>query len=57
MGYTDNYIRVSMPYDAALANRVIQVQLSSINGEGHMRGVEAGVVQWAAAQCQLQTAY
>ncbi len=57
MGYTDNYIRVSMPFDATLANRVIQVQLSSINGEGHMRGVEPGVVQLAAAQCQLQTAY
>jgi threonylcarbamoyladenosine tRNA methylthiotransferase MtaB len=56
LGYTDNYIRVSMPYDAALANRVIQVQLTSIDVEGHMRGIEPAASQLATAHCQLQTA-
>ena len=35
-GYTDNYIRVSVPYDAALANTIVPVQLQRINGDGHM---------------------
>jgi threonylcarbamoyladenosine tRNA methylthiotransferase MtaB len=35
-GYTDNYIRVSIPYDAALANTIVPVQLQRINGDGHM---------------------
>ncbi len=35
-GYTDNYIRVSIPYDVALANAVVPVQLHRINGDGHM---------------------
>jgi threonylcarbamoyladenosine tRNA methylthiotransferase MtaB len=56
LGYTDNYIRVSMPHDAALANRTVPVLLASINGEGHMRGVEPAALQLEAANCILQTA-
>ncbi|MEZ4755748.1 MAG: tRNA (N(6)-L-threonylcarbamoyladenosine(37)-C(2))-methylthiotransferase MtaB [Flavobacteriales bacterium] len=37
-GFTDNYIRVSLPYDPALANRVIDVELQGINGDGHVKG-------------------
>ncbi len=36
-GYTDNYIRVSMPYDALLANTITRVKLDHIDSEGHMR--------------------
>jgi threonylcarbamoyladenosine tRNA methylthiotransferase MtaB len=38
LGYTDNYLRVDLPFDAALINRVVPVQLIRINGEGHMEG-------------------
>ena len=37
-GYSDNYIRVVMPYDAALVNSIVPVALNKINGEGHMEG-------------------
>lgn len=37
-GYTDNYIRVDLPYDAALVNRLVPVHLVRINGEGHVSG-------------------
>jgi threonylcarbamoyladenosine tRNA methylthiotransferase MtaB len=35
-GYTDNYIRVSVPHEPSLANTVLQVTLGNINGDGHM---------------------
>jgi len=31
-GFTDNYIRISVPYDAELANRILTVRLESIDG-------------------------
>lgn len=37
-GYTDNYIRVSVPFQAALANRILPVELGRINGDGHAEG-------------------
>jgi len=37
-GYTDNYIRVSLPYDAALVNTIVPVTLGRINGDGHLIG-------------------
>lgn len=36
LGYTDNYLRVSAPYDAALVNTVVPVRLERINAEGHV---------------------
>ncbi|WKZ66815.1 MAG: tRNA (N(6)-L-threonylcarbamoyladenosine(37)-C(2))-methylthiotransferase MtaB [Flavobacteriales bacterium] len=39
LGYTDNYLRVDLLFDAALINRVVPVHLIRINGEGHMEGV------------------
>jgi len=37
-GYTDNYVRVSLPYDPATVNRIVPVHLERINGDGHMTG-------------------
>ncbi|MFT3885315.1 MAG: tRNA (N(6)-L-threonylcarbamoyladenosine(37)-C(2))-methylthiotransferase MtaB [Flavobacteriales bacterium] len=37
-GYTDNYVRVSMPFDAALINAIVPVQLGHIDSEGHVTG-------------------
>lgn len=36
-GYTDNYLRVAMPYDAAWANTVRTVRLGAVDGDGHVR--------------------
>ena len=48
-GYTDNYIRVAMPYSAALTNTVVPVRSEGINGDGHMIGAIAEVVPTLAA--------
>lgn len=39
LGYTDNYLRVSLPYDASVANAIVPVRLNRINGDGHIEGV------------------
>ncbi len=33
-GYTDNYIRITVPFDPALANKIVPVQLKNINIDG-----------------------
>ncbi|MFN3876012.1 MAG: MiaB/RimO family radical SAM methylthiotransferase, partial [Flavobacteriales bacterium] len=38
LGYTDNYLRVSLPYQASLANTIAAVRLDRINGEGRIEG-------------------
>ncbi|MBK8228271.1 MAG: tRNA (N(6)-L-threonylcarbamoyladenosine(37)-C(2))-methylthiotransferase MtaB [Flavobacteriales bacterium] len=38
LGYTDNYLRVSMPFDPAMTNTIIPVRLKRINGDGHIDG-------------------
>ena len=35
-GFTENYVRVTAKYDPMLINETKQVQLTSINSEGHM---------------------
>jgi threonylcarbamoyladenosine tRNA methylthiotransferase MtaB len=35
-GYTDNYIRIEVPYDPALINTRGQVELQQINDSGHV---------------------
>lgn len=35
-GYTDNYIRVSMPFQSELANEIREVRLGRINADGHV---------------------
>lgn len=37
-GYTDNYIRVSLPYDAARVNTIAPVHLGRIDGDGRIEG-------------------
>ena len=38
LGFTDNYLRVSLPYDPALVNEVVPVSLERIDGDGHYTG-------------------
>lgn len=38
LGFTDNYVRVSLPYDAGLANTIVPVVLQSIVAGGHLAG-------------------
>ena len=38
-GFTDNYIRISLPHEAALVNSIVPVNLLSINGEGTVDGL------------------
>lgn len=37
-GYTDNYIRVALDFNASLINTMIPVELIGINGDGHVQG-------------------
>lgn len=38
LGFTDNYLRVSMPYDATQVNKINPVELMNIDGDGHITG-------------------
>ncbi|MGB6046482.1 MAG: tRNA (N(6)-L-threonylcarbamoyladenosine(37)-C(2))-methylthiotransferase MtaB [Flavobacteriales bacterium] len=38
LGFTDNYVRVALPFDPKLVNGVSSVHLDALNGEGLMRG-------------------
>jgi threonylcarbamoyladenosine tRNA methylthiotransferase MtaB len=38
LGFTDNYLRVSMPYDRTLVNTIVPVTLERITGEGQFTG-------------------
>lgn len=53
LGYTDNYLRVSMPYDAALAGLVVPVRLGRINGDGHIEGTAVEAAHISASSHQL----
>ena len=37
-GYTDNYIKVEVPYRKELINEIVQVKLSGITDEGIVLG-------------------
>lgn len=37
-GYTDNYIKIAIPYDSSLINNVITVELGAFNQEGNLMG-------------------
>lgn len=57
-GFTDNYVRVSLPHDRGLANRVVPVDLQRITGEGHVVGAVIGATgqdrsTWPTATHQL----
>ncbi len=38
LGFTDNYLRVSLRYDSALANTIVPVALDRIDSDGHIAG-------------------
>ena len=40
-GFTDNYIKIEMPMEAALLNEIKQVRLNSFTAEGNIEGVLA----------------
>ena len=54
-GYSDNYIRVTIPHDPSLVNTIIPVQLGRINSDGHMVGsmVDPSLVSLPLAHLQL----
>lgn len=55
-GYTDNYIRMAMPYDPDLANSIATVQLGHINGDGQVEGTLTRTVTEANHSYDLTTA-
>ncbi|MEO8590542.1 MAG: radical SAM protein, partial [Flavobacteriales bacterium] len=55
-GYTDNYIRVTIPFDPSLVNTIVPVQLGRINGDGHIEGLVIDQQTQATANWQLTTA-
>ena len=38
LGFTDNYVRVSLPYDARFANTIVPVTLQGLDPDGHLTG-------------------
>jgi len=53
-GYSDNYIRVSAPYDASFCNTIVNVMLDRIDGDGHMRS--HAIIEVATPNRSLTTA-
>lgn len=51
LGFTDNYIRVTMPFDQICVNTVIPIQLGKINGDGQCQGTsvanDAAAIQFS----------
>lgn len=43
-GFTENYVKVFMPYDPALVNELREIQLKEISAEGLVRAVEAPII-------------
>jgi threonylcarbamoyladenosine tRNA methylthiotransferase MtaB len=43
LGLTDNYVRVSLPYEASLANTILPVALERIDADGHLTGAIAAL--------------
>ncbi len=54
-GYTDNYIRVSAPYDPARTNAIRSVRLDRIDGDGHVRCDDVEAHAEATVSRELQT--
>lgn len=44
-GFTDNYVKVQVPYDEALINNIQMLELRSINGDGLVEAVPAETVR------------
>ena len=56
LGYTDNYLRASLPFDASLVNTIVPVHLARINGDGHVDGAVEELLAVETADCRLPTA-
>ncbi len=56
LGFTDNYLRVSLPYDPVFVNRIIPVQLSRMDGDGHIVGERSASPELTIAHAELATA-
>ena len=56
LGYTDNYIRATAPYDPSLKNTISSTQLDRMDGNSHMRTVSIEEPRTATADRQLPTA-
>ncbi len=50
LGFTDNYLRVTMPYDPVSVNRIIPIALTSLDGNGHIKG---SVPELESANCTI----
>jgi threonylcarbamoyladenosine tRNA methylthiotransferase MtaB len=50
LGYTDNYIRVTIPFHGEVVNTIAHIQLGNINGDGHMVGTTTTVMEASAGQ-------
>ena len=37
-GFTDNYIKISLPFDDSLVNEVRMVEIGDVNPEGYCHG-------------------
>jgi threonylcarbamoyladenosine tRNA methylthiotransferase MtaB len=38
-GYTDNYIKVEIPYKENLKNKIIEINMEALNNNGNIKGV------------------
>ena len=57
LGFTDNYLRVSMPYDPDLVNSIVTVELTRIDGDGHIIGEHPTLPKVRTASGELATAH
>jgi threonylcarbamoyladenosine tRNA methylthiotransferase MtaB len=35
-GFTENYVKVTLPYSAELVNKIVQMQLTGVSDKGYM---------------------
>ncbi len=56
LGFTDNYVRVSLPWNTTLANSIAPVALDHIDAEGHIAGMIHGDSTETAPRRNLTTA-
>ncbi len=56
LGFTDNYLRVTMPFDKSHVNTITPVKLLRIDGDGHIIGEYPTSPTATTANCQLATA-
>ncbi|MCB9179767.1 MAG: MiaB/RimO family radical SAM methylthiotransferase, partial [Flavobacteriales bacterium] len=56
LGFTDNYLRVTLPYDPAFVNRIVPIELKNIDGDGHILGGHPNSPNVTTTDRQLATA-